>query len=215
MVSRKGHPWVKDSIDFLAFIFNEDTDSVELCGVEIKCRVKHSTVFEEKEYNRKTRGTSKYIMADAHDAHKFIHKGSDRWQILHHAYVYGLDRVAYVIGSNAGKVISGTIVKFDKFSELENGEKKLSDCYEKVLDEIKDLALFYAYDGTNAAFIKLPNEVEKMADEVRTINSKISNFGRSCLMTFPFYPVLPSNVLSHPPTQNGMHPKVAPTQSQR
>ena len=54
-------------------------------------------------------------MADAHDAHKFIRKGSDRWQILHHAYVYGLDRVTYVIGPNAGKVISSTIVKLINF----------------------------------------------------------------------------------------------------
>lgn len=177
LVSKKLHPWAKDSIDFLAFILNEENDSLEMWGVEIKSRQSTKTINKEREFNRRTRQDRKYLKADAHDVHKFIANADERWQILHHAYVYGLERVAHIIGTRGGKVMSGTVVNFENFSHAGEGNSLLAS-YEKVIDEIKDISLFYAYSNQNAEDVIIPDDVLKIAETVPTINGNETLYGQ-------------------------------------
>ena len=55
LVSKKGAPWAKDSIDFIYFILDEDDndEDVELVGVEIKSRQSNVYINQERDLMRK------------------------------------------------------------------------------------------------------------------------------------------------------------------
>ena len=162
LVGKKGCPWAKDSLDFLGLIHNEEKDSIELWGVEIKSRQTVMTINKEKEFMRKLR-RQKYEKINACEVAKHIQKLDERWQMLHHAYVYGLGRVVHIVGTTGGKVISGTVVDYDN---------NLLHEYGKVLKDLKNVALFWAYQTTTI----IPDNVIELADEISSINGKETLF---------------------------------------
>ena len=127
LVSKKGSPWAKDSIDFLASVLDESENEIQIWGVEIKSRVKISTINKEKENMKKLRRKKHEMICDNQVA-KFVADRNERYQLLHHSFVYGLKRVALVVGDKGGNVISATVVNFSN---------NLQNCYEKMTDEIK------------------------------------------------------------------------------
>jgi len=166
LVAKKGSPWAKDSIDFVACIENKMDPALpclELWGVEIKSRVKNATITREREHMRKLR-RKKYEMIGSDKVAMFVEQSSERHQILHHAYVWGLEKVAIVIGDKGGRVISGTIVDYNE---------NVLQAYGKVVDKIKDLALDWAY--TDEPII--PEEVIEISERVPTINGKEALYG--------------------------------------
>ena len=46
------------------------------------------------------------------EAAKYLLKPDERYQLLHHAYVYGLERVTLVVGTKSGKVVSSTTIQY-------------------------------------------------------------------------------------------------------
>ena len=166
LVGKKNSPWAKDSVDFIAFIYNEETYLVEVWGVEIKSRQTVVTVSKEKEHMRRLQ-RSKHERINASDVEKYVHSKDERWQLLHHAFVFGFERVALVIGNKNGKVISGRIIDYNE---------DLLNSYGNVIDELKNIALYWAYDTTSENVI-IPNTVLDIADEIPTINGKESLYG--------------------------------------
>ena len=114
LVGKKRSPWAKDSIDFIAVIRNENSPmlDIELWGIEIKSRQSSTTMNTEYEHLRQLR-RSKYLKISSTEAFKHIRVRSERYQLLHHAFVYGFQRVALVVGNRGGKVISGTVIEFE------------------------------------------------------------------------------------------------------
>ena len=88
-----------------------DLDLLELWGIEIKSQQSVATVNTEKENNRILR-RKKYEEINCEDVHKYVQKVSERFQLLHHAYVYGLKKVALFVGTKSGKILSGTLVNY-------------------------------------------------------------------------------------------------------
>ena len=164
IVGKKYHPWAKDSIDFIAFAFCEDTDCLELWGVEIKSRQTNTTIISEKEHSKKLR-RKKHIQIDADKVHKFIPKLDERFQLLHHAYVYGFERVVLVVGTKEGKVLNGTVVNYNN---------SIHQSYGKVVDELKNRALLWAYQSTVEV---IPNQILRVAYNVPLINGKEPFYG--------------------------------------
>ena len=157
LVSKKDQPWAKDSIDFLAFVYNDNGNCLQLRGVEIKNRQTMETISKEKEFHRKLR-CSKYEFVSSENAHKFIKKLDERFQVLHHAFVYDFDRVALVIGDVGGKVINVTTIKFV------NG---IHQSYKKVIDDLKDIALKWAYLSMNdPSSAIIPEDVLAISEKV-------------------------------------------------
>ena len=70
---------------------------------------------------------------------KLIPSESERIQLLHHAYTYGRDTVAYLVGNPQGSILFGLIVTF---------EAELLESYGKTLQFLVDegLNLFYSDD---------------------------------------------------------------------
>ena len=167
LVGKKNHPWAKDSIDFIAFVYDEDSSSVELWGVEVKSRQTNSTISEEKEHTRKLR-RGKYKHVDANLAHKFVRKPDERFQLLHHSHVYGFDRVALIVANNSAKVITGTVIEFNN---------TLHEKYGKVLERLKNIALPWAYSDIDTALIVIPNDVITLSKQMPAINGKETLYG--------------------------------------
>ena len=165
LVSKKNEPWAKDSIDFVASVMKTDNSDLELWGVEIKSRQTNLTVSKERENMRKLH-RKKYEEIGADKVEKYVLSSDERYQILHHAYVYGFDKVALIIGDKSGKVISGTIIEFPQ---------ELRDAYGRVIKEIKDIALLWAYGSTSQ--VKIPNNVLQISENVSTINGKEALYG--------------------------------------
>ena len=168
----------KDSIDLIAFVKNEEYDAVESWGIEIKARVTASTVTKEREFMRKTH-RRKYEQVSAKNAHKFVRDPDERFQLLHHAYVYGLDRIVHVAGTKGGQVLSGTLIEMNRWENNPQQEQQeqqeeepttLLESYDKVIDKFKSIGLFYAYDNTPSESIVIPDDVIKIAEEVPMIN---------------------------------------------
>ena len=76
-LKKKKHPWAKDSIDFLAFVFNEEENSVELWGVEIKSRQTNDTVNKERKFNKKKR-RKKHMPIGWREAAHYLLKPDER-----------------------------------------------------------------------------------------------------------------------------------------
>ena len=167
LVSKKEEPWVKDSIDFLASIHNKELSIIELWGVEIKSRQVPNTKNEELNFIQKIR-RRKYELVNWSNVHKIIKDVDERWQILHHAYTYGLERVALVIGGKDGKVMSGTVVEF---------EGTVHESYGKILNELKNVSLHYAYDDSEPANLIIPEDILSLSDEIKTIKGRETFYG--------------------------------------
>ena len=169
LVGKKNQPWAKDSIDFLAFVLDEsNSDSaLQLWGIEIKSRQTCTTINEEKDLNRKLR-RKKYELIQSSEVFKFIPKASERFQLLHHAYVYDFDRVAIIIGNGSGKVISGTAINIDF---------NLQKSYGKVVEDLKNIALLWAYSPLPACNTVIPSDVMRISKDVPTINGKEALYG--------------------------------------
>lgn len=185
LVSKKNVPWAKDSVDFLAFILN-DAGNVELWAVEIKSRQTVETVSKERELLRKLRRKKYELIDDANKALNHIPNHDERYQIFDHAYVYGVDKVALIVGERNGGVISGTVVNFDW---------DLQDCYGNVVDEIKKIALEWAYDESTKV---IPENIVTLSDEIATINEKEALYGSFKLWRCMFFSdpsVLPRTTL--------------------
>lgn len=168
LVGKKSHPWAKDSIDFVACIKNENDDSLEQWGIEVKSRQVTETITAEREHLRRLRRTQ-VLQISASNAHRHLYKADERYQILHHAYVYDFAKVAHLVGDNAGNVLSATIVEFDG---------ALLTAYGNVLTDLKNKTLAWAYDeDTDASDIVIPNEVLAIGKKVATINGKEAFYG--------------------------------------
>ena len=144
-----------------------DLDSLELWGIEIKSRQSVATVNAEKENNRILR-RKKYEEINCEDVHKYVQKVSERFQLLHHAYVYGLKKVALVVGTKAGKILSGTLVNYSN---------NLLGGYGNVAKKLKEDALSWAYTNEESKNIIIPDDVIAIAKTIPAVNGKEALYG--------------------------------------
>ena len=126
-----------------------------------------NTVNEEKEHSRKLR-RKKYETIDSSQVYEYIKKVAERFQLLHHAFVYDFEKVIIVIGNESGKVINGTAISFDD---------NVKNSYGKVVDDLKNISLLWAYSTLPASNTVIPNDVIEISNDVNTINGKEALYG--------------------------------------
>ena len=177
LVGKRGSPWAKDSIDFIACVCPSLTSSLQLWGIEIKSRQKTSTIQEEKQFMREKR-MRKYTQISSKDAYKFIRKRDERFQLLHHAYVYGFNKVALVVGEDGGRILNVTIVSYDN-ATLES--------YGKVVEKLKTEVLDWAYDESmDSSDIIIPEKIVKICQEMTSVNCKEALYSTVKLWKYMF-----------------------------
>jgi hypothetical protein len=106
----------------------------------------------------------KYELINANQALRYVPAADERYQLLHHAYVYGLKRVALIVGRKDSKVLSGTIINYDCL---------LRESYGKVIEKIKNISLLWAYNGSKV----IPDDVLSIAKDIKVINVEETLYG--------------------------------------
>ena len=159
LVEKKSSPWAKDSIDFILTV--SDRGIIETWGVEIKARVNAKTAADEEEFVSNFREKNEKF--EAAEVHKMIAAVSERFQILHHAYVYDFDIILFAVGDSQSEILQSSVINFDK---------ELKENYGKVLEDLKDLALSWAYDETLTAPIKLPENILQIGSSLPQIKDE-------------------------------------------
>ncbi len=163
LVAKKDAAWVKDSIDFVLTTLHNNRDLVhqDLWGIEVKARVNPNTAAAEEEFVSSA-SREKNIRINSVDVHKNIKNVGERFQILHHAQAYNLHTIVIIVGDSQSEIIQSTIVDFNC---------ELNRHYEKVLEQMKDLVLGWAYTSDDISLpIKLPPEILEVAKTLPTIH---------------------------------------------
>lgn len=176
LVEKRGCPWAKDSIDFILNVQNVvlggDEDEIETWGCEIKSRVTQTTATAE-DASLLNSDRDKHSLVSFKDVHSLLPEVQERYQLLHHAYVYNFDKVVLIVGDSQSEIIQSTVVAFTQ---------EIREAYGKVLLDIKDLALYWVYkDNGNLEDpneepppTKIPDHILKLADGIKTLNGSNS-----------------------------------------
>lgn len=163
LAMKADRPYVRDSADAIAFEpqgeqylvgeANESYfDTIKSHPVECKCRsgqgsdgsLSEATRIQKKIANLKgledqrriEKGLAVYMEVTSSQRNllaELIPKASERIQILHHAFTYGTNKSAFLVGNSRGKVLYGVIVTFDP-ELLQNYGKALDHLYENGLN---------------------------------------------------------------------------------
>ncbi len=126
LVGKNGEMYAKASTDFIgvAIIGNLET----LVAIECKARVTPGTHQREREHaellsrggqghyastsNSSTLQLYTVIEALSGDYHKYVNSSHEAAQLVHTAYVYGLNYVLLLVGNSSGNIIRGKLAKY-------------------------------------------------------------------------------------------------------
>ena len=142
---------------------------MKVWGFEAKGRVTARTAAAEERnlhfYNRP------HVRIDDVDAHEEVANEGERFQVLQHAFVYDFDTVVLAISDSQSYLIRSTVIDYS--TELKNH-------FGKVLNDLKDISLAWAYPetdnqaaaATNRApkVLIIPARILSIADTIKTIN---------------------------------------------
>ena len=163
LAAKKGKLYAKDSIDFVLSVedpkYNRER---KLWGFEAKGRVTLRTAEEEAQHL--ILNSNPHVRINEDEVSNFVARVSKRFQIIQHAYVYNFDTVVLAIADSESTLIRTCIV--DYTTQLKNS-------FGKVLSDLKDLALQWAYPenmSTRVDILKIPEEIAEIAEDIPTIN---------------------------------------------
>ena len=171
LAAKVGKPYAKDSIDFVLAVDDPEEEGItKIWGFEAKGRVTVGTAATEEDHQYALRCSyNKHLRINHDEVHEEICREGERWQIMHHAYVYDMDTVVYAIGDSGAEIIRTLVVDF-------SGE--LKDHFGNVLEELKKVALSWAYPEqpanarrtTRLAPLQIPDEIIEIASTIPSIN---------------------------------------------
>lgn len=137
-------------------IVNVENQELKKYGFEGKGRVTDRTAQMEDDYVM-DRARDVHIQIDSMVVYKNIASPKERWQILHHAYVYDYDKVFHAVGDSQGELIESTIVTFDDDIMLH---------YKRVLEDLTNISLQWAYYNTTSP-VDIPQEIKDVPIHVK------------------------------------------------
>jgi hypothetical protein len=191
LAGKKGEPAIKDSVDFHLHVEEiPGIDDRSCWGFEAKGRVTAATALAEVD-------TLNNLMRDEHirivdmEVNKNLAMPKERWQVLHHAYVYDYATVVHAVGDCQGELIQSTMIDFDETTKTH---------YKKVLSDLAEMILPWAY-ASNRSPVEVPNHIIEVAKHVPTINgtdtlqSTVNLWKEMCNLPLPLPPlnrILPS-----------------------
>jgi hypothetical protein len=159
LAGKRGEPAVKDSIDFHLHVEETTGGDRKAWGFEAKGRVTVGTALAEVD-------TLTDLVRDDHvripdrQVHSHLAVPKERWQVLHHAYVYDYKTVVHAVGDSQGELIQSTLIDFGDVTK---------NHYYKVLKDLTELTIEWAYSSDRSP-VHIPDDVTEVAKHVATIN---------------------------------------------
>lgn len=158
LVAKSGYNYAKDSVDFLLTVTKGPDDfEPEVWAMEVKSRLVNRSRNADEDFNTQT-DRSKFARIDDSDAHKYLAYLDERFQCLHHAFVWDVKTVVHASADGQAQIIQSTIIDYCD---------DLKVAYGSVLQDIYHFALSWAYDENPV----IPQVATDLATEVKAINS--------------------------------------------
>ena len=129
-------PGVRNSCDFVVVVRSGLTNQLERWGFECKGRVTVGTSGQEQAQHIDLM-MNPHIRIKAKDVYKKITSVEERFQLLHHAFVYDFETVVIAISNSQGSLIRSVIVDFDQ---------ELKEAFGEVMKGIKEISLDWLYN---------------------------------------------------------------------
>ena len=184
LAAKRNAVFAKDSIDFILVVKDPRSSSDESVawGFEAKGRLTADTVGKEERHRQMM---DPHIRIDATEMSEQISSVAERFQILHHAYVYNFPTVVLAIADNQGQMIRSLVVDFST---------ELKHKFGRVLQDLKKFTLWWAYPQlrARAQVMKIPEAVFRVAESIPTINGREALHGSAnvwlalCKLPKPF-----------------------------
>jgi hypothetical protein len=162
LAAKQGEEYAKDSIDFILVV--KDGGPLKAWGFEAKGRVTAATAAQEEQ--NLINSIHPHRRISEHDVFDFVLDPGERFQLLHHAYVYDLEAVVIAIGDSQSEILRSAIVDFSA---------RLKMHYGNVLRKLKDIGLSWAYPENPVSYnqvLDIPSEVMELASTIPTINGE-------------------------------------------
>ena len=162
LAAKQGEEYAKDSIDFILLV--EDGGPLQAWGFEAKGRVTAATAAQEEQ--NLINSIDPHRRIPENDVYDFVLDPGERFQLLHHAYVYDLEAVVIAIGDSQSEILRSAIVDFST---------RLKVHYGNVLRKLKDVGLSWAYPISplpRNRVLDIPPKVMELASTIPTINGE-------------------------------------------
>ena len=158
LVAKAGCPYAKDSVDFLITVGYDNEEVTDVWAMEVKSRVTVGRGLCETVFNTTSdRGIHERI--DDSLVYKYLQFLDERYQCLHHCYVYDVNTVVHAVADRHPVILQSTIIDYST---------DVKEAYGKVLEDIFDFSLSWAYHRNQT----IPDLALKVADEdKKAINS--------------------------------------------
>ena len=158
LVAKEGCPYAKDSVDFLLTVGDDDDDVTDVWAMEVKSRVTVGRGLNEAAFNTTCdRGKMERIPDSL--VYKYLQYLDERYQCLHHCFVYDVNTVAHVVADRHPVITQATIIDYST---------DVKQAYGNVLQDIFEFSLSWAYQRNQA----IPELALNVADEdKKAINS--------------------------------------------
>ena len=171
LAAKKDAAYAKDSVDFVLAVKDVsagEDDNLVAWGFEAKGRVTFASAAKEQHHMRALRNTSNpfssaHTRVDSSEVYEQVANLAERFQVLQHAFVYDFPTVVLAISDNQSRLIRSTVIDFSS---------QLKDHFGSVLQDIKNLALSWAYPAltTRPQIVQIPEEIFSIADTIPNIN---------------------------------------------
>jgi hypothetical protein len=159
LAAKKSRPYAKDSVDFHLHVKETPDSPLVAWGFEAKGRVTVSSAFQEEDYNSNM-VRDQHIMIKDYEVNANLASASERFQVLHHAYVYDYGAVMHAVGDAQGEIIQSTIIEFTEHTKMH---------YNTVVSDLFSHTLAWIYSAERSP-VKVPDCFRNIISHVPTIN---------------------------------------------
>ena len=167
LVAKRDEVEIKDSIDFI-LIVKLRNGQYQCWGGEAKTRTNGDTKNKEIHFQQERRPNGRIYSSGSDDMmHKDIQKVGERFQLMHHAYVYGFQDVLHLVGDWNANVIHCHHVEFSEGTFYN---------YKQCLKLIKEVALSWAYNNTDNIIPPLVLQCAAGINEIGDVDAFKSTF---------------------------------------
>ena len=165
LAAKREKEHAKDSIDFIMTVEDPKEGGIlKAWGFEAKGRVTVVTASDEEHH---VQHLHEHVRIPDERVYNYVRSTAERFQVLQHSYVYDLDTVVLGISDRQSELIQSAIIDFSE---------ELRDDFGKVLEDIKDISLSWAYPSADDAalreneVIEIPEDIFRIAATIPTIN---------------------------------------------
>lgn len=173
LVARADMGYMKDSIDAIAIVQKANETEQEVWGVEVKTRVSVSEMNKEIDFQddvpkKSGQEESIYSAVEESELHSHVRRLTERTQILHHAQVYKLNTMLFLVGDKNGRILAGNVISLSE---------NLLNSYESVQRYMYQDILAWAYkDEIPSRELKMVTAIAKTIPTIGGSGEFLSQF---------------------------------------